>query len=143
TRAQQVIETQVALASKAGDEAAQVKKAAESATAELRQSLQKEHDRAEALAGELAKARRDIETQLALPSKARDQAAQRNQAAEKATASLRQSLKTEHDRAEALTGELAKARRDLEAQLALSSKAGDEAAQEKKATENATAGPRL
>src|SRR5206468_2841733 len=102
-------------------------------------ALQKEHERAEAVAGELTKARRDIEAQLALPSKARDQAAQRNQAAEKATASLRQSLKTEHDRAEALTGELAKARRDLEAQLALSSKAGDEAAQEKKAAESATA----
>ncbi|MBR1155268.1 hypothetical protein [Bradyrhizobium sp. JYMT SZCCT0428] len=138
-KAQQVIETQVALASKARDQAAQLSQAAESGMAELRQSLQKEHDRAEALAGELAKVRRDIETQLALPSKARDQAAERHQAAEKATASLRQSLKTEHDRAEALTGELAKARRDLETQLARSTKAGDEAAQEKKAAESATA----
>ncbi len=42
----------------AGDEAAQLKQAAESAMAELRQSLQGEHDRAEALATELAKARR-------------------------------------------------------------------------------------
>ncbi|WP_334404895.1 hypothetical protein [Bradyrhizobium sp. AZCC 2289] len=123
----------------ANEQTAQLSQAAETATAELRQALQKERDRAEALAGELAKARRDIETQLALPSKARDQAAQRNQAAEKATAELRQSLKTEHDRAEALTGELAKARRDLETQLALSSKAGDEAVQVKKAAESATA----
>jgi hypothetical protein len=123
----------------ANEQTAQLSKAAETATAELRQSLQNEHNRAEALASELAKARRDIETQLALPSKARDQAAQRNQAAEKATAELRQSLKAEHDRAEALTGELAKARRDLETQLALSSKAGDEAVQVKKAAESATA----
>jgi len=136
-KAQQVIAMQVELAGKARDQAAQLSQAAESGMAELRQSLQKEHDRAEALAGELAKARRDLETQLALPSKARDQAAQLKRAAEKATAELRQSLKTEHDRAEALTGELAKARRDLETQLALSSKAGDEAAQLKQLKEAA------
>jgi hypothetical protein len=41
----------------AGDEAAQLKQAADSATAELRQSLQREHDRAEALVTELAQAR--------------------------------------------------------------------------------------
>ena len=121
------------------------KKAAESATAELRQSLQKEHDRAEALTGELAKARRDLETQLALSSKAGDEAAQLKQlkdAAESATAELRQSLQKEHDRAEALTSELARAQRDLETQVALSSKAGDEAAQLKQlkeAAESATA----
>src|SRR5258705_149628 len=142
TRAQQVIETQVALASKTRDQAAQLSQAAESATAELRQSLQKEHDRAEALAGELATARRDLETQLALASKAGDQAAQVNKAAENATAELRLSLQKEHDRAEALTSELARAQRDLETQVALASKAGDEAAQLKQlkeAAESATA----
>src|SRR5216683_2071689 len=45
----------------AGDEAEQLKQAAESATAELRQSLQREHDRAEALVTELAQARRTME----------------------------------------------------------------------------------
>jgi hypothetical protein len=45
----------------AGDEAAQLKQAAESATAELRQSLQREHDRAEALVTELAQAKRTME----------------------------------------------------------------------------------
>jgi hypothetical protein len=44
-----------------GDEAAQLNKEAESAMTELRQSLQQEHDRAEALASELASARRDAE----------------------------------------------------------------------------------
>src|SRR5207244_7842071 len=120
---------QVALRSRKGDEAAQFKQAAESATAELRQSLQQEHDRAEALAMELAKARRDLERQVALSSKKGDEAAQFKQAAESATAELRQSLQQEHDRAEALATELAKARRDLETQVALSSKKGDEAAQ--------------
>src|ERR1700681_179655 len=181
----------------AGDEATQLKQAAESATAELRQSLQREYDRAEALATELAKARRDLETQVALSSKKSDEAAQFKQAAESATAELRQSLQREldwlrdldeaaplkeaaaaaglgqslqreldglraldeaaqlkqaaataelrqslqqeHDRAEALATELAKARRDLETQVALSSKKGDEAAQLKQAAESATA----
>ncbi|HEX7915308.1 hypothetical protein, partial [Rudaea sp.] len=90
----------------------------------------KEHDRAEALAGELAKARRDLETQLAHSSKASDEA---KGVAETATAELQQSLKTEH------AGELARARRDLETQLTLSSKAGDEAVQAKKAAKSATA----
>ena len=47
-KAQQAVETQVALANKTRDQAAQLKQAAESTMAELRQSLQKEHDRAEA-----------------------------------------------------------------------------------------------
>jgi hypothetical protein len=107
-------ETQVALSSKRGDEAAQPKQAAESATAGLRQSLQQEHDRAEALATELAQARRDVETQAALSSKKGDDAAQANQAVESATAELRQSLQQEHDRAEALATELAQGRRAME-----------------------------
>src|SRR6266851_1879223 len=43
------------------DEAVQLKQAVDSATAELRQSLQQEHDRAEALATELAKVRPAVE----------------------------------------------------------------------------------
>src|SRR6266702_4731289 len=43
------------------DEAEQLKQAVDSATAALRQSLQQEHDRAEALATELAKVRRAVE----------------------------------------------------------------------------------
>ena len=96
------------------DEAAQLKQAVDSATAELRQSLQQEHDRAEALATELAKARRDLETQVALSSKKGNEAAQLKQAAESATAELRQSLQREHDRAEALVTELAQATRTVE-----------------------------
>jgi hypothetical protein len=43
------------------DEAVQLKQAVDSATAELRRSLQQEHDRAEALATELAKVRQAVE----------------------------------------------------------------------------------
>src|SRR5882724_7938326 len=42
-------------------EAAQLKQAVDNATAELRQSLQQEHDRAEALEAELVKVRRAVE----------------------------------------------------------------------------------
>src|SRR5919198_1156836 len=110
-KAREAVETQLALSSKRGDEAAQLKQAAESETAELRQSLQQERDRAEALATELAKAREAVETQVALSSKRGDETAQLKQAAESETAELRQSLQQEHDRAEALATELAKARR--------------------------------
>jgi len=110
-KAREAVETQVALSSKRGDETAQLKQAAESETAELRQSLQEEHDRAEALATELANAREAVETQVALSSKRGDETAQLKQAAESETTELRQSLQEEHDRAEALATELAKARR--------------------------------
>ncbi|MBR0900599.1 hypothetical protein JQ616_37075 [Bradyrhizobium tropiciagri] len=136
--AQQTIEMQAAQANKARDQATQLGQAAESDMAELRRSLRKEHERAETLTGELATARRDLETQLALSSKAGNETVQAKKAAESAIAELQQSLKTEHDRAEALTHELARARRDIETQLALSSKAGDEAVQAKKAAKSAT-----
>jgi len=129
----------VALSSKAGEEAAQVKQAAESATAELQQSLQKEHERAEALAGELAAAKRDIETQVALSSKADNKTAQLKQTAEGAMAELRQSVQKEHDRAEALASELASAQRDIETRVAQSRKTDDGTALVKQAAENAMA----
>src|SRR5258706_591150 len=131
-RSQRDLETQAVPGSKTRDEAAQLKQVKKTPTAELRQSLQKEHDRAEAVASEVARAERDIETQVALASKTGDEAEQLKQlkqAAESTMAELRQSLQKEHDRAEALAGELAKAQRDIGTQGALASKTGDEAAQ--------------
>lgn len=52
--ARREIDTHVAMSNKTADEAAQLKQAAESATAELRRSLQQERDRAEALERDLA-----------------------------------------------------------------------------------------
>jgi hypothetical protein len=93
------------------DEAAQLKQGVDSATAELRQSLQQEHDRAEALETELVKAWRYVGKLLSM----RDgEANQFSQAVDSATAVLRQSLQQEHDRAEALATELAKVRRAVE-----------------------------
>ena len=138
-RARDEIEAHAALSSKTGAEAAQVKQAAESVTAELRQSLQQERDRAEALSRELARARDEIEAHAALSSKTGVEAAQVKQAAESVTAELRQSLQQERDRAEALSRELARARDEIEAHAALSSKTGAEAAQVKQAAESVTA----
>jgi methyl-accepting chemotaxis protein len=93
------------------DEAVQLKQAVDSATAELRQSLQQEHDRAEALEAELVKAWRYVGKLL---SKRDGEADQFSQAVDSATAVLRQSLQQEHDRAEALATELANAPRAME-----------------------------
>jgi hypothetical protein len=53
------VETQTALTAKAGDEAARLKRATESGSAELRQSPQQERDRAARLERDLALARSD------------------------------------------------------------------------------------
>jgi methyl-accepting chemotaxis protein len=92
------------------DEAVQLKQAVDSATAELRQSLQQEHDRAEALEAELVKAWRYVGKLLSMRDGEADQF---SQAVDSATAVLQQSLQ-EHDRAEALATELAKVRRAVE-----------------------------
>jgi hypothetical protein len=137
--ARRQVETQVALSNKTGNEAAQLNPAAETAISELQQSLKQERERAEALAGELAQARREVEAQAALSSKKGDEAAQLKRAAEKATAELQQSLQQERERAEALAGDLVEARREVEAQAELSTKNADEAAHFKLAAEIVTA----
>src|SRR5260370_23546262 len=79
------------------DEAAQLKQAVDSATAELRQSLQQEHDRAEALATELVKAWRHVGRLLSM----RDgEAEQFSQAGDSATRGLRQPLPQDHARSD-------------------------------------------
>jgi methyl-accepting chemotaxis protein len=93
------------------DEAVQLKQAVDSATAELQQSLQQEHDRAEALEAELVKAWRYVGKLLSMRDGEADQF---SRAVDSATAALAQSLRQEHDRAEALATELAKVRQAVE-----------------------------
>jgi hypothetical protein len=83
-------------------------------TVQHRHALEEERARSAALASEFATARREIETQAALFSKAGDEAVQVKQAAESAMAELQQSLQQERDRAEALASELTMARRAVE-----------------------------
>jgi hypothetical protein len=137
--AQREIGKHTALASKAGDDAAQIRLAAESAATELRQSLQQERDGAEALAQDLATARREIDKHTALAGKASDDAAQIKLAAESTVTELRQSLQQERGKAEALAADLARAQREIDKHTALATKAGDDAAQIKLAAESTAA----
>jgi hypothetical protein len=114
---------------------AAVRQALMASTAQYCNALEEERARS----ASLAMAGRQIETQVALSSKKGEEAAQLKQAAESAAAELRQSLQREHDRAETLASELASTRRDVEAQVALLSKKGDEAAQLKQAAESTIA----
>ena len=58
------VETQAALLHKAGEESVQLKQVAESAIAELRQSLAQERDRTEAMARDLESARRPLDERV-------------------------------------------------------------------------------
>jgi hypothetical protein len=126
------VETQTALAVKAGDETKQVKTTADAGSADLRKSLQQERDRASALERDLATARRDVETQTALAAKAGDEAKQAKTTPDADSADLRKSLQQERDRASALERDLVAARRKFQKQIALAAKAADEASELKK-----------
>jgi hypothetical protein len=121
------VEAQTALAAKAGEEASQLKKTAYGSAA-LRKSLQQEHERASRLEQDLTTARRDVETQTALASKAGEETAQLKQAVEKGSVEQRQSLQQEHDKAEALAQELSMARAQIYAYEAQARQASDQAA---------------
>jgi len=133
------VETQTALASKASSDAGQLKQAAEQGSAELKQSLQKEHERAEALAKDLSMAHASIYAYEAQTRKASDQASNSRQASDSDAAALRVSLKQEQERAGRLEQDLAAARRNVETQTALVAKANEDAARSKQAAENGSA----
>jgi hypothetical protein len=135
------VETQTALAAKAGDDASQLKQAAEQRSVELKRSLQKEHERAEALAKELSMAHAAIYAYEAQARKAADHAASPRDAADDGAA-LRKSLQQERERASRLEQDLAAARRDFETQTALATKARDDASQLKQAAEQRSADPK-
>lgn len=119
------VETQTALATKAGEEASQVKQAAESSLAELRKSLQRERERSARHELYLAAARRDVETQTA-PTKAGAEASQLKQAAESSVAELQNSVQQESERSARLEQDLAAARLDLGSKTALAAQAKTE-----------------
>jgi septal ring factor EnvC (AmiA/AmiB activator) len=129
-------ETQTSLVAKASAEAARVKQASESSAGDLQKSLQQERARADQLEQDLAAARREVEAQTALVTKAGAEAAQAKQAAETGAGELQKALKQEHARADQLEQDLAAARREVETKTALTAKASDEAARVKQAAEN-------
>lgn len=137
--ARREIETQMALSTRMATDAAQVKRAADSTTADFQRALQQERERAEALERELAAARSRSDAQIALTTRTANEAAQARQAAERAVADLRQGLQQERDRAETLARELLSARDDAKKYIALAAQAADDAAQARQAAESAAA----
>jgi hypothetical protein len=133
------VEAQTALAAKANEDATQLKQVAEVGSAELKRSLQQEHDKAEALAQDLSMTRTKIYAYEAQARKDSDQATDLNQGAESGAAELRKSLQQERERAARLEQDLAAARRDVETQTALAAKAGAEAARLRQVAENGSA----
>jgi len=101
TSAKRDVDTQTALVAKANDEASLLKQVADAGAVELRKSLQQERERAERLEQNFASTKRELETQTAMATKAKEEASRLKQVAESGVAELKQSLRPEHERAEA------------------------------------------
>lgn len=129
------LEAQMALAAKAGDEVARLTQAAKADATEQKRSMQKEHERADALAQDLSTARTTIYAYEAQAAKASEEAAQLKQAVASNTASLGQAQQRERERAEQLARDLAKASRELDAQTERASRASEEVVRVKQAVE--------
>ncbi|MBR1197411.1 hypothetical protein JQ574_15530 [Bradyrhizobium sp. AUGA SZCCT0158] len=132
--ARREVETQTALATKAGEETSRLKAAGESGAAELQKSRQQERERSVRLEQELAAARREVEAQTALAAKAGAEASRLKAAAESGVAELQKALQQERERSARLEQDIAAARRDIETQTALAAKAGEEASRRKQGT---------
>ena len=132
--AKREIETQTAITGKKIDEATHLKQSAESGV-ELQKSLQQERERAERLRQDIATAKRELDTQIAMAAKANDEMIRLKQAAESG-AELRMSLQQERELAAQLREDLATAKREFETQTALATKANDEVIRLKQAAES-------
>ncbi|WP_459583922.1 coiled-coil domain-containing protein [Bradyrhizobium diazoefficiens] len=137
--AQRDIDAQTALAAKASDEVVRLTQAAKAGAAEQIRSMQKEHERADALAQDLSMARSKIYAYEAQAAKASEEAAQHKQTEASEVASLGLSLQRERERAEQLARDIAKAGRDLDAQTERASKASEEVLRIKQAGERDSA----
>ncbi|MBR0830651.1 hypothetical protein JQ596_34610 [Bradyrhizobium manausense] len=95
-------DTTLALPSRSQDDAVLRLHVAETATEELRQSLQEEQARSAALVNELAGTRREIDIRKEQSRSADDAAAQQKDAADREIAELQQSVQQERERSAAL-----------------------------------------
>lgn len=120
--ARREVESQAALVAAANEELSQRSRAAEASAADLRQSIQKERERAETLAQDLSLTRSAIyayEAQTARVAKASADPSLLKASRESGAAELQKSLQQERDRIGQLEPTLAIARRDIDAQTAL------------------------
>jgi hypothetical protein len=129
-------ETQTALAAKATAVALRAKQVSEADAAELRKSVQKEHERADALAQGLSMTRTALYAYEARTHKLEDEAVELRQAAVNGAPSLPETAQDGRDRTARLEQDLEAARRDLESQAALAARASDEAARMRTAADN-------
>lgn len=132
--ARREVETQVAVAAKAVEEASRLRQWGETGVAELRE----EREKSARLEGDLAATRRDLETQTALAKKAGEDISRLKSAGESDAAKLQASLREERERSARLDQDLAAARRDLETAATLATKAGEESSRQKIAGESGT-----
>ncbi|MCP3459293.1 hypothetical protein [Bradyrhizobium sp. CCGUVB23] len=132
-------EAQTAVVAKASKDASPRKAAGEGGAVELQKSLQQERDRSGQLEQALAAARRDIDAQTALATKASDEVAKLTQAAQAGAAEQRRLMQKERERADALTQDLSMARSKIYAYEAQAAKASEDAAQLKQAEASDTA----
>jgi hypothetical protein len=137
--ARREVETQTALAAKATEEVLRAKRAGEADAAELKQSMQKERERADALAQGLSMTRSALYAYEAHARKLEDEAAKLRQAAANGAPSLRKSAQDERDRTTRLEQDLVTARRDLDTQAALAARASEEVARTKQTAERDSA----
>jgi hypothetical protein len=107
------VETQAALVAQVREDAVRSKQADGTGTAELKRSLQKEHDRAEALARNLSMVHTAAYTYEVQARMADDQAVARAQSASGSAAELRKLLQQEQARTAQLEQKLVASRRDV------------------------------
>ncbi|KPF95484.1 hypothetical protein IP86_18945 [Rhodopseudomonas sp. AAP120] len=137
--ARRELDTQTAVAAKAKDETVLIKTSYEAAAADLRRAAEKERERSEALAADLAKLRLELDAnQARVAQEANKKAAElRGQTAGSAAASPGSS--EDKDRIAALERDLAATRSDLDSRTTMLAKLRDEAAELKKISESKAA----
>ena len=133
------VETQTALVAKASEEVLRAKRAAEANAAELRQSMQKERERADTLAQGLSMTRSALYAYEAHARKVEDEAAELRQAAASGAPSPRKFAQDGRDQTTRLEQDLVTARRDLDTQAALAAKASEEVARTRQMAERDSA----
>lgn len=136
--AQREQETGAGLLRTASDEATQARQTTEQAAADLRQALQKERDRADALDRDLGDARREIAILTATAVRI-SEATMAREVAERTAATAQQALEEERARTATLTRDLDAARREVEAEAAKARAAGSDAAKTKAEIERSAA----
>lgn len=132
--ARRELDAQVSLAARAKDETTLVKTTYETAVADLRRAAQKEREKSEALAAELAKLRLELEAnQTRAAQEAKKAAEPRGQTAGSRAANPASS--EDKDRIAALERDLAAARSDLDSRTTMVARLRDETAELKKISE--------